>query len=91
MDYNSLLTLVTETASAQRILQLEDREKYAGQPKGDWEGTSTGIWQRINADGTGEVLVNGTPYTVVTKSETSIPKGTNVQVSFSNGQYIATW
>ena len=91
MDYEVLLQVVMDTSQAERILQIEERNKYKGQPRGDWDGTVTGIWQKFNSDGTGECLVNGRPYVVLPQSETSIPKGTNVQVVFSNGQYLASW
>ena len=59
--------------------------------RGDFSGSVTGSWVRLEEDGTGVVRYNSKLYKTKRLGFTSIPSGTTVQLSFAGGIYYSQW
>jgi hypothetical protein len=73
-----------------RLADVESRERGA-QIKGDFEGSVSGYWVRLDETGAGIVLYNDKEYKTKRVGFTSIPAGTAVELSFGNGIYYSNW
>ncbi len=85
---NDLLQRSVKANTAERVTELERREEGA-RAKGDFEGSVTGYWQRLDQTGVGKVLYKGKTYSVKPIGFLSVPKGTEVELSHANGIYYA--
>lgn len=83
-----LLQNTVKANTAERVTELERREDGA-RAKGDFEGSVTGYWQRLDQTGVGKVLYKGKLYSVKPIGFLSVPKGTEVELSHANGIYYA--
>ena len=83
-----LLQDTVKANTAERVTELERREDGA-RAKGDFEGSVTGYWQRLDQSGVGKVLYKGKLYSVKPIGFLSVPKGTEVELSHANGIYYA--
>ena len=81
---NTLLAL----SNAERLNELERREQGTV-IKGDFEGSVTGLWVKLGPSGEGIVAYNGKEYQSKPIGFTSIPKGTEVELSHANGMYYS--
>ena len=77
-------------SDAERAFDIERRE--SGQIiKGDFEGSVTGFWVKLNEDGAGVVDYAGKKYYTSTIGFVSLPKGTAVELSFADGIYYSKY
>lgn len=88
MINSDLIRNAIKTNTAERVTELERREEGA-RAKGDFEGSVTGYWQRLDQTGVGKVLFKGKIYSVKPIGFLSVPKGTEVELSHANGIYYA--
>lgn len=88
MIEGGLLQAALKTNTAERVTELERREEGA-RAKGDFEGSVTGYWQKLDQTGVGKVLYKGKTYSVKPIGFLSVPKGTEVELSHANGIYYA--
>lgn len=76
---------------ARRFADLERRNKVAKGPTGDFEGTVTGYWVKIDDNAGGVVEYSGKEYTTKILGWTSIAVGAPVQLTSANGIYYSNW
>jgi membrane-bound ClpP family serine protease len=82
------LSLALSVNTAERLVEVERRE--AGiQVRGDFEGSVTGYWVKLDTSGAGVVEYNGKKYKVKSVGFTSVTKGTEVELSYAQGVYYA--
>ena len=86
----SLLALLQDMSAAQRLLDLERLQRLE-LIEGDFEGSVTGLWDKLDQSGSGIVLYNSKLYTTKTLGFTSIPKGTPVELTYAKGVYYSKW
>ena len=84
----SLLYSLTQRSEAERFVQLERRES-GGYIEGDFDGSVTGYWVKLSPDGAGIVSYNRKEYTTKPIGFTSLPAGTEVELSHANGVYYS--
>ncbi len=84
----SLLNSLINESNAMRILQLERLEK-GNIIEGDFEGSVTGYWVRLNQDGSGVVSYSKKEYITKPIGFTSLPSGSEVELSHANGVYYS--
>ena len=82
------LTLAQQTNQADRLAEIE-RRQLGVLVSGDFEGSVTGYWIKLDKTGAGIVEYNGKKYTVKTVGFTSASKGTEVELSYAQGIYYA--
>lgn len=73
---------------ANRMIDLERRasDTTIG---GDFTGSVTGYWVKLGSMGEGIVTYNNKQYKTKTIGFVSIPRGTEVELSFANGVYYS--
>jgi hypothetical protein len=79
-----------QIADAQRVVELE-RLDSKQQIEGDFEGSVTGRWVRLDSTGAGIVEYNSKQYVTKPIGFTSLPAGTAVEMSFAKGVYYSKW
>ena len=84
----SLLNSLLQLSTAERFLQIEQREKGVVL-EGDFEGNVTGYWVRLDNSGAGIVSYNKKQYVTKPIGFTSLPAGTEVELSHANGVYYS--
>lgn len=84
----SILTSLTQISSANRIVDLEFRNSDTT-IVGDFIGSVTGTWVRLGEGGEGIVSYNNKNYITVPIGFISIPKGTELELSYANGIYYS--
>lgn len=84
----SLLNKLLQINEAERVADLE-RRADAGQIKGDFEGSVTGYWVRLELNGGGSVSYNNKLYLTKPIGFVSLPAGTEVELSHANGIYYS--
>lgn len=84
----NLLNRLTERSNAERLLDLERRDK-GNYIEGDFEGSVTGYWVRLDSNGSGIVSYNRKEYVTKPIGFTSLPKGVEVELSHANGVYYS--
>lgn len=84
----SLLDSLLQLSTAERLLQVERREKGVT-IQGDFEGNVTGYWVRLDNSGAGIVSYNKKEYVTKPIGFTSLPAGTEVELSHANGVYYS--
>ena len=77
-------------SNANRFADLERREA-SSVVTGDFEGSVSGFWVRLDETGAGIVSYNDKEYVTKRLGFTSIPAGTAVELSFGNGAYYSKW
>lgn len=86
----SLLNNLRETSLARRIVDLErlaDNQAI----EGDFAGSVTGKWVRLDQTGAGIVEYNSKNYTTKPIGFTSVAAGTAVEMTYANGVYYSKW
>ena len=79
----------TQRASLEgRVIELERRLEGA-KPTGDFTGSVTGYWKKLNNRGVGLVEYKGKVYKTRPIGFMSLPKGTEVELTFANGVYYS--
>ena len=84
----SILMSLTQVSSANRIVDLEFRNSDTT-IVGDFVGSVTGTWVRLGGNGEGIVSYNNKEYVTVPIGFISIPKGTELELSYANGIYYS--
>ena len=85
MDIANLI----ELSRAERISALESRDDPNS--AGDFTGTVSGTWVRLDESGAGVVSYNNKQYKTKRIGFISIPAGTIVALSYADGIYYSTW
>ena len=84
----SLLDSLLQISEADRLVDLERREK--GEIiQGDFDGNVTGYWVKLANSGAGIVSYNKKEYVTKPIGFTSLPAGTEVELSHANGIYYS--
>lgn len=79
-----------EISRQERAFSLEDRVK--GSPiRGDFTGSVSASWVRLDESGAGIVLYKGKEYKTKMIGITAIPKGTRVELSYAKGLYFSKY
>lgn len=86
----ALLDDLVGLADTYRVLDLErlDSNELI---EGDFSGSVTGKWVRLDVTGSGVVEYNSKLYFTKPIGFTSIPKGTAVELSYAKGVYYSKW
>ena len=84
----SLLSDLVEISTVDRMLQLERIERGVV-IEGDFEGSVTGYWVKLDENGAGIVSYNRKQYTTKPIGFTSLPRGSEVELSHANGIYYS--
>lgn len=77
-------------SDAERIADVERRER-GFLVEGDFDGSVTGSWIRLDETGAGIVKYNNKEYVTETIGFVSVPKGTSVELSFADGTYFSKY
>ena len=89
MTFSSpLLQALVQTSNAERMIQIE-RLEQGGVIQGDFEGSVTGYWVKLAQSGAGIVSYNKKEYVTQPIGFTSLPRGTEVELSHANGIYYS--
>lgn len=83
-----LIKTAIKSSLERRVTELERREKGA-RPQGDFEGSVTGYWVKLSDRGVGIVNYKGKNYKSRPIGFISLPKGTEVELTFANGLYYS--
>lgn len=86
----ALIDDLVAISAAERVADVERREK-GFLVEGDFEGSVTGYWVRLDESGAGIVKFNNKEYVTETIGFVSIPKGTAVELSFADGTYFSKY
>ena len=86
----TLLQDLIELSNTYRVLDLE-RLSSSELIKGDFSGSVTGKWVKLDSTGAGIVEYNSKLYATKPIGFTSIPKGTAVEMSYAQGVYYSKW
>ena len=85
-----LLQSLLDISLTDRIVQVEKLEKKEA-ISGDFEGSVRGTWVKLGEDGTGVVAYNDKQYKTKPIGLTSLPAGTEVELSFAKGVYYSKY
>jgi len=83
-----LLNQLIQQSNVNRMLQIEELEK-GSVLKGDFEGSVTGHWVRLELNGAGIVSYSDKEYATKPIGFTSLPAGAEVELSHANGIYYS--
>jgi hypothetical protein len=86
----ALLDDILNIAEAQRLVDLE-RLDLKQQIQGDFDGSVTGRWVKLDSNGAGIVEYNSKQYVTKPIGFTSLSAGTAVEMSFAKGVYYSKW
>ena len=85
-----LINNLKEISTAERIADVERRDRgYL--IEGDFDGSVTGYWVRLDESGAGIVTFNNKEYVTETIGFVSVPKGTAIELSFADGTYYSKY
>ena len=82
------LALAREQHDAARMIALEERARDEV-VVGDFEGSVTGYWVRLGPRGEGIVRYRSKEYVTKPIGFVSLPRGTEVELSFAHGTYYS--
>ena len=86
----NLIDVANERAAVERVATIEAR--LAGtRVNADFEGSVAASWVKIDSNGLGVVEYKGKKYKCIRHGGTSLPAGSLVQLTYSNGVYFADW
>ena len=86
----SLMQALRDSSFAERLVNLERMEKGFS-IEGDFEGSVTGYWVRLDETGAGIVKFNHKEYKTETIGFVSLPRGTMVELSYADGKYFSKY
>ena len=84
-----MIDSLMELSNANRVFDLERRADGQNGLRGDFEGSVTGFWEKLGPLGEGLVKYNSKTYITNPIGFVSIPKGTEVELSYANGIYYS--
>lgn len=85
-----MLNDIMSISRTNRILDLE-RISQGSVIEGDFDGSVTGFWEKLDADGAGVVKYKEKTYKTQIIGTASIPSGTAVELSHANGIYYSKY
>lgn len=85
-----LLSDIMQVSRGNRVLNLEN-ERQGGYISGDFEGSVTATWIKIGDFGEGIVSYRNKQYVTKSIGFVSLPRGTRVKLSHSNGIYYSSF
>lgn len=87
------MALLDDLVQENLISRVEELERRVSKPviEGDFDGSVTGKWVKLDQSGAGVVEYNGKQYTTKPIGFTSVPAGTAVEMTFANGVYYSKW
>lgn len=80
---------LVQISTANRINRLENLVDGKTVVKGDFEGSVTAYWVKLGDSGEGIVNYNDKEYSTKVIGFFSIPKGTEVELSYAGGIYYS--
>lgn len=83
-----LIDDLMQTSKVERVALLEEREQFG---IGDFKNSVVGEWKEHADDGAGVVKYQNKEYRAKIEGLKSIPAGTPVKLTYSNGIYVASW
>jgi len=81
---------IKEMMEASRMVEIERLTNPDG-PKGDFEGSVTGYWVKLQQDGTGLVSYRGKNYVTKPMGDSSIRPGMEVELTYARTIYYSKW
>ena len=84
-----MLSKLIETSNTNRFIDLEARMQDGGTLRGDFEGSVTGFWVGLGPMGEGFVNYRGKIYVTNPIGFVSIPRDTEVELSYAKGIYYS--
>jgi hypothetical protein len=85
-----MLEALLEENAAARVVEIERRETGPA-IKGDFEGSVTGTWVKLNELGLGVVSYNQKEYITRPLGFMSIAAGQKIFLSYAAGVYYSSW
>ena len=85
-----LLQKTIKTSLTSRLIELEKRLE-GSRPLGDFEGSVTGYWDKLDEFGVGIVDYQGKLYKTRPVGFVSVPKGTEIELTYANGVYYSKY
>lgn len=85
---NNLIQATMESSATARVIELEKRLE-GSTPPGDFEGSVTGYWEKLDGDGVGIVSYKGRMYKTKLIGFMSLTKGTEVELTYAKGVYYS--
>lgn len=85
-----LLSALQEISTSERLVQLERLDSGEIIP-GDFEGSAKGSWVRLADDGGGIVSYKDKEYKTKPLGLTSIPAGSDVELTYAKGIYYSKY
>jgi hypothetical protein len=83
-----LLQKTIRESDTARLIELERRVEGSA-PAGDFDSSVTGYWEKLDDLGVGIVLHKGKKYKTRSIGFMSLPKGTEVELTYANGVYYS--
>ncbi len=87
---SDLMRELRDVAFAERLVAIERKEKGYS-IEGDFEGSVTGYWVRLDESGAGIVKFNYKEYVTQAIGFVSLPRGTIVELSYADGKYFSKY
>ena len=84
----SLIQEALQISQSERIVELERRENS---DIGDFEGSVSAQWVRLDENGLGVCEYKGKKYRTIRLGDTSLRAGTSVQLTYADGIYYSDW
>ena len=84
-----LLSNLMDRSRTDRIVDLERLEENGDQIQGDFEGSVTGTWVKFDENAAGVVSYRNKQYITKPIGFTSLPAGTEVEITHANGVYYS--
>lgn len=85
-----LLSNIMQFSRSNRVLNLEN-QRQGSYISGDFEGSVTATWVKVGNSGEGIVSYRNKQYVTVSIGFVSLPRGTRVKLSHSNGIYYSSF
>ena len=86
----ALIDEINERAAVERLATIEGRLSGTN-PNADFDGSVAGFWVEIDSTGLAVVEYKGKKYKAIRQGSTSLPAGSLVKLTYSNGVYFADW
>ncbi|WGL30746.1 membrane protease activity protein [Synechococcus phage S-CRES3] len=87
------MALLDDLKQFSDVYRIADLERLASSEliEGDFSGSVTGKWVRLDQTGAGIVEYNSKQYATKPIGFTSVPAGTAVEMTYANGVYYSKW
>lgn len=87
------MALLDDLKQLSDVYRIADLERLASSEliEGDFSGSVTGKWVKLDQTGAGIVEYNSKQYTTKPIGFTSVSAGTAVEMTYANGVYYSKW